>query len=297
MVAEDPELANSRGCRGQTPLQLASTVEICEFLLDNGADMEIRDIEHRSSAIQLAFENLPKLRCLVGRGAKPDIYTACILGDMDLAKGILSEQPNALTSRPGFGEFKAAGHHAYLFRLGRPLSVARKNEHAELVDYLLTVADPKTKLIYHCEFADEKAAREIVDEYPGIVDKLVKHQMQTICECAFRKQFKPVKLMIELGFDLEVSAIHGTPLAAAAHRGAPDIVKLLLDNGASRTALSSYNKLTPFQHCVEGSRFSNPNLSDHVGCVKEFFEAGEPVPAVDNGSGAVIQYMRSLGAL
>lgn len=296
LISENPDLVNERGCGGQTPLHLASTVEICELLLDNGADIEMRDIEHNSTPVQLAFDNIGKLRYLIDRGAKPDIYSSCILGDFELAEKVLNEKPNALKSRPGHGEFAAAGRHAYVFHLGRPLSVARLKGHRDLANRLLEMADLKTQLIYHCEFGDEAEARAIVRRSPKIVSKLAKHQMETIVECAFRRKLDSVKLMIDLGFDLEVSTVHGTPLSAAAARGAPDLVELLLDSGASRSSLD-YAKRTPFQVCIDSSRWSNPNHSDYVSCIEAFINAGEPVPAIADGDTPVVLYLRRLGAM
>ena len=40
------------GARGQTPLHFASTVEIAEYLLDQGAQIDTRDIQHESSPAQ-----------------------------------------------------------------------------------------------------------------------------------------------------------------------------------------------------------------------------------------------------
>src|SRR6185503_17681706 len=43
LVGASPELAHARGGDGQTPLHFAATVEIAEYLLDHGANIDARD--------------------------------------------------------------------------------------------------------------------------------------------------------------------------------------------------------------------------------------------------------------
>ena len=49
LVAADPGVVHARGGDGQTPLHFASTVEVAEFLLENGAEMDARDVDHEST--------------------------------------------------------------------------------------------------------------------------------------------------------------------------------------------------------------------------------------------------------
>src|SRR4030095_1345600 len=52
LIAADPALVNARGGDGQTPLHFASTIEIAEFLLNHGADIDTRDVDHESTPAQ-----------------------------------------------------------------------------------------------------------------------------------------------------------------------------------------------------------------------------------------------------
>jgi ankyrin repeat protein len=47
-----PALVHARGGDGQTPLHFASTVGIAEYLLNHGADIDARDIDHESTPAQ-----------------------------------------------------------------------------------------------------------------------------------------------------------------------------------------------------------------------------------------------------
>ena len=46
LLAEDPKLVHARGGDGQMPLHFAATVEIAAMLLEAGAEIDARDIDH-----------------------------------------------------------------------------------------------------------------------------------------------------------------------------------------------------------------------------------------------------------
>ena len=52
MLDADPSLIHARGGDGQLPLHFAQTVEMADFLLDRGADVDARDVDHESTAAQ-----------------------------------------------------------------------------------------------------------------------------------------------------------------------------------------------------------------------------------------------------
>src|SRR5689334_23351457 len=52
LVTEDPDVVHARGWNGQTPLHFASTVEIAEYLLEHGAEIDARDLQHESTPAQ-----------------------------------------------------------------------------------------------------------------------------------------------------------------------------------------------------------------------------------------------------
>ena len=52
MLSEDPGVIHARGGDGQLPLHFAQTVEMGEFLVDRGADIDARDIDHESPAVR-----------------------------------------------------------------------------------------------------------------------------------------------------------------------------------------------------------------------------------------------------
>ena len=81
LVAADGALVHARGGDGQQPLHEAKTVTIADFLLDHGADIDVRCIDHKSTPAQYALVDRPEVcRRLLERGATPDIFMAARLG-------------------------------------------------------------------------------------------------------------------------------------------------------------------------------------------------------------------------
>ena len=82
LVDADPSLVHARGGDGKTPLHCARTVEIARYLLDRGADIDARDVDHESTPAQYLVREAPDVaRLLVDRGAWFDIFIAVGLRD------------------------------------------------------------------------------------------------------------------------------------------------------------------------------------------------------------------------
>ena len=72
-------------------------MEIAEFLLDRGADIDARDIDHKSTAAQYLVQSYPEVvRRLIQRGAKTDILMAAAIGDDDLVGKHLDAHPECI---------------------------------------------------------------------------------------------------------------------------------------------------------------------------------------------------------
>jgi hypothetical protein len=85
-VTNDPKAVRARGFNGQTPLHFASTIEIAEYLVEHGADIDVRDVQHESTPAQhmlrvVQARHYPRdrqdvARYLVARGCRTDILMA-----------------------------------------------------------------------------------------------------------------------------------------------------------------------------------------------------------------------------
>src|SRR3954452_13122750 len=97
LVSGDPSLVNARGGDGQTPLHFASSIEIAGYLLDHGADIDARDVDHESTPAQYMVRDRQDIaRYLVERGARTDILLVSALGDLARARDVLAAEPHAI---------------------------------------------------------------------------------------------------------------------------------------------------------------------------------------------------------
>ena len=163
LIASDPKLVNARGGDGQTPLHFASTVDIAAYLLDQGADIDARDVDHESTPAQYMIDDRQDVaRYLIQRGCKTEILMAAALGDIDLVRRHLDADPASIRMRVSEEFFPMvslkAGGTIYQWKLGWYLSphrVARKFGHDEVYKLLMGRSPDEVKLIEACWLDDE----------------------------------------------------------------------------------------------------------------------------------------------
>src|SRR5262245_26430902 len=133
LLAANPSLVRARGGDGQTPLHVASTVEIAACLLEHGAVLDVRDIDHESTPAQyLIREHQDVVRHLVSRGCATDILMASALGDRALVERHLDADAAAIRVSVSDRYFPRQNPHSggtiYIWTLGHhktPHAVAR----------------------------------------------------------------------------------------------------------------------------------------------------------------------------
>src|SRR6266850_1264737 len=100
LILANPQGVNARGGDGQTPLHFASTIEIAEYLLDQGAEIDARDLDHESTPAQyMVRDRQDVLRYLIQRGCKTDVLMASAVGDADLVRKHLDADPECVRVR------------------------------------------------------------------------------------------------------------------------------------------------------------------------------------------------------
>ena len=162
LLDELPERVNERGRDGASPLHMARTPAIVDLLVDRGADLDMRDLDHGATPAQWAIDERAICQQLIERGATPDIFIACTLGDIALADQVLAAHPDALRSRSNHGPHMAGrppGGHMYIYRMGvgmRPLAFASTKGHHEFAKLLLKRASPVEQLI-HATWTGDRA--------------------------------------------------------------------------------------------------------------------------------------------
>jgi hypothetical protein len=177
LVAADQGVVHARGGDGQTPLHFASTVEIAEFLLDHGAEIDALDVDHESTPAQYMLRVQQKrhyphdrqnvARYLVSRGCKTDLLMAEALGDVNLVRRHLDADPACI--RMGVSEEwfpkkdPRAGGTIYIWTLGTNRTahaVAREFGHEGTFQLLVERTPQDLKLALACELGDENVFRE-----------------------------------------------------------------------------------------------------------------------------------------
>src|SRR5262249_3928881 len=107
LVDADPSQVHARGGDGKTALHCARTVEIAQFLIDRGAEIDARCVDHQSTAAQYLVRDAPDVaRLLIARGAWFDIFIAVGLRDAALVEHCLREDPEALDHRIWHGKYR-----------------------------------------------------------------------------------------------------------------------------------------------------------------------------------------------
>jgi ankyrin repeat protein len=303
LVAADPALVNARGGDGQRPLHLARTPEIIDFLLDQGADIDARDLDHGSTPAQYAVKEPEKCRRLLRRGARPDIFMAIMLGDVALVEKVLTANPDCLQSRIGQGEFVAPGSeggHIYLYVIGghtRPLHLAAELGHQAIVALLLQHSTLSERLLLACWQAAGDTVRDLLGAYPDMVHSLSAQDQRVICDAARDNRVEAVRLMLQAGFDVNTRGYEdATPLDRAAIMGRLAMVDLLLDHHASVDVTNQFGG-APLGACIWGSVNFRNRTGDYPACAERLIAAGAKLPEQAGGSPAVVEVLRRHGVL
>ncbi|WP_165452348.1 ankyrin repeat domain-containing protein [Paenibacillus thalictri] len=288
MVEQDADIVNQRGPDGQVPLHYAVSPEIIDFLLDHGAVMDMRDIDHSSTPAQYAVNIPDKCRHLIHRGAQTDIFMACKLGDVELVHNILKKDPDALQFQVGKGDFTSVGGHIYEYVIGanvKPIFLAQHLGHEAITELMLSYSSVEQKFLLACIRADTETVRNILKEHPDIVQFLQPEDQSVIIDAARDHNADAVRLMLDVGFHVDARRNERsmTALHRAAERGDYEIVRLLIKHGASLEIRNEFGG-TPMNSCIWGSLHTQDPQGDYAAVAEILIEAGVKLPDQAMGS-------------
>src|SRR6185369_139451 len=192
LLAGDPSLIHARGGDGQLPLHFAQTVTMANFLLDRGADINARDVDHESTAAQWMVRDRPDVaRALMKRGCVTDILMASALGDRGVVIRILDTDPGAIRTAvtPAFFPKRnpRAGGSIYIWTIGANKTahmVARELGHEEVLRALMKRTPEPMQLALACEFGDEGLIRRLLTARPNLATTLTADDRRTIADAA-----------------------------------------------------------------------------------------------------------------
>jgi hypothetical protein len=296
-LARNPSLVHAPGGDGQRPLHFAKTKEIIDLLLDSGADIDARDIDHQATAAQYKVRKPDLCRHLITRGASVDIFMATALDDRALVERVIAADPGCLTARigqPGYAPVPPG--HIYQWELGPNLSVllvATRYAGPEVYDLLFSRSPVKEQFLAACRRADEASAAKVLAAHPNLVKDLPPDAHGQLVEAAFAKDLPAVRLMLDLGFDVNARGSEGfTAVGHAALCGYVEIVRLLIERGADLEMRNSYGG-TALDGCQWGSLNFRDRQGDYPACVEVLLQAGAKTSYPDFGSDAVRAVIRS----
>ena len=283
----EPTLVNARGGDGQTPLHVAATIEIVNILLDQGADHSVRCLDHSATPVQYAVSNPETCRHLILRGATPDAFLACAIGDREMLEQILQDEPEAIVSRvgscPHTSPVDERSHlHIYFWKLlgaSTPLDVAREFDHRQLYRELFEKSPPVQQFLAASREGDREKVQQIVSHTPDDFARLDPKQQTEMARAAWEGRLESVRVMLDFGFDPHLPGDeNSTPLDRAAFHGHREIVELLLDVDP-QPPLEFKNNFgsVPLACCAYGASHSWKQNTDHLGTAKALIAAGAKV--------------------
>lgn len=218
LLDADPARVNERGGDGCFPLHFADTVEVADLLLDRGAEIDGRCIDHYSTPVQYLCSTRPEVaRYLVSVGASPDVFSAVVCGDIEIIESLLRATPKLLEARINQTFFPPGPvhdvHNILTFSIGQdstPLHAAAKGNQPESVAVLVKLGlSPNVRGGYD--------------------------QGTPLHTAAWSNCVESARALIDNGADIEARSgkIHNnTPAGWAIVAGAEKVFDLLLDRGA-----------------------------------------------------------------
>ena len=300
-LAQDPSLVHAPGGDGQRPLHFARTKEIIDLLLDHGAEIDARDVDHHSTAAQYKVRETELCRHLVTRGAAVDIFMATALRDCALVERALAADSDAIRAqigKPGYAPVPPG--HIYQWKLPAAgpsvLLVAAKYGGQEVYDLLFSRSPIKERFLAACRTANERGAAEALAAHPKLMNELTLEDRAQLNEGASSNALAAVRLMLTLGFDVNARGGEGfTPVASAALRGLVEMVQLLIAHGADLEIRNDYGGAA-LGCCQWGSLNFRARDGDYPACAEALLNGGAKIVDAGFGSSDVQAVLRRWAA-
>ncbi len=285
LVERDPNVVHARGGDGQTPLHFAANVEIAAYLLEHGADINARDVDHESTAAQYMIHDRQEVvRFLVGRGCRTDILMAAALGNAELVREHLRHDPETIRMDVSERHFPMsnprAGGTIYIWTLGSnktPHQVARDFGHPEIWSLLMDRSPAELKLAEACMAGDEQMVQEL--QAAGKIE-ISEDAARRLAGAAQHGDGTAVRLMLANGWPVDVrGGLGATPLHWAAWHGDSGMVREILKYRPPMEAVDAVHGGTPLGWAIHGSTNSwRRDQGDYGSVVRQLLDAGAKAP-------------------
>jgi ankyrin repeat protein len=297
LVSANPALVHARGGDGQTPLHFASSVAIAQFLLDHGANIDARDIDHESTPAQWMIRDRQEVaRHLVECGCRADLLMAAALGDAALVRRHLDHAPSSIRMSVSDEFFPKqdprSGGTIYTWTLGWQKTahlVAREFGHDHVFRLLMDRSPDLLKLAVACEVGDETMVKTLLAAHPDLARSLTDAERRRLPIAAQNNDTRAVRLMLAAGWPVDVRDRQGaTPLHWAAWHGNVEMMRALLERQPPLEVADDEHHAKPFGWAVHGSLYGWHREKGNYGAVIEaLLQAGaEHPPALGDSEGS-----------
>jgi ankyrin repeat protein len=307
LLDADPALVHAKGGDGGRPLHFAASLEMIDLLLDRGAEIDARDVDHAGTAAQWMMpqpgEPLDRVRRLVERGAAVDPFMAAALNEVPRLAAFLDADPSLVAAVIGVGDVPgcptAPGGHQYVYWMGTGrglLEIASAFNASAAAALLKSRSSPQLDLLVACATADRDTAERLLREQPGLLQSIPRDNAQ-LTRAAWNGNTAAVQLMLDVGFDPAASGtdVGGTALHAAAWHGRAALTELILSHPASRGRAAELVAIedpthhsTPLGWCCHGSTNAHVKNGDYAAVARLLLAAGSvPGPNLNDASGEV----------
>jgi hypothetical protein len=298
LIDADGALVHARGGDGQQPLHEAKTVAIADFLLNRGAGIDVRCIDHTSTPAQYALVDRPQVcRRLLERGATPDIFMAAHLGDVPLVTRALDADPSCVQARihePGYDLVPPLSIYCWSLGFGlSPHDVAKRQAHHDVYELLMTRSPAPVRFLNAVMAADEAHANDLLAKEPSLLSSLTSEGHSHLAQAIFHGHFAAAEIMLRLGFDPAAPGVDGgTALHAACWVGHVHMVeRLIARGGVPIDARDPTHHSTPLGWAAFGSVHRKAAGADYPGVVDRLVAAGADITAPGNGEGRTLLEM------
>lgn len=302
LLTAEPSLVDARGGDGQTPLHFAATVEVATVLLNHGAEIDARDLDHESTPAQwMLGERSDVARFLVERGCATDLLLVTALGDRARVEQHLASDPACIHQRVDDAYFPKknprSGGTIYQWTIGRGLSahdVARKFGHLELLPVLLEHSPVELRLLALARNHDESAVWEILAAHPEVVAHLSEPTRSHLAHAARDNDTAAVRLMLHAGWPVDAKGQHqGTALHWAAFHGNLEMVETILPHRPPLDLPDADHHAPPIGWATFGSEHGwHRETGDYAGVVQALLRVGAKLPPQPAGTAAVQAVLR-----
>ena len=288
IVSTDPSAVHRRGGDGQTPLHFASTTDIARFLLDHGADIDARCVDHESTPAQWMIRDPQEVaRFLVSAGCHTDILMCAALGDLDRVRDHLDANPASVGTAVDSTHFPMRGERAggtiYIWTLGAYKTahlIAREFGHADVFELLMSRTPAPLRLEISCRLGDDATVDALLHDHPDLVSQLSDDERRGVARAAELNDTRAVRVLLRAGWP--VDALTGPKGASALHwagfHGNVEMAKEILRYRPPLELVEQQFGGTPLTWTSYGSVHGHAKNADYPSTVRALLDAGVEVP-------------------